>query len=105
MSFVLFSINLLSFMKLSRYLLYLIPMLSPISHTGNLSFSNTLKNYGHYVNLAVPDASIFKCFKQAFLLNMHSLFDRLVNQKEPTFQHIDTIKASTAMFDISDLEV
>lgn len=52
----------------------------------------------------VPDASKFTRFKQDFLLDLQSTFDRLVDLTEPICQKIDPSKASMALFDTSGIE-
>lgn len=53
----------------------------------------------------VPDASKFTRFKQDFLLDLQSLFDRLVDLTELICQRIDSAKSSMLLFDTSGIEV
>ena len=52
----------------------------------------------------VPDASKFTRFKQDFLSDLQSLFERLVDLTEPICHRIDTQKASMMLFDTSGIE-
>ena len=52
----------------------------------------------------VPDASKFTRFKQDFLPDLQSMFDRLVDLTEPICQKIDVQKASMVLFDTSGIE-
>ena len=52
----------------------------------------------------VPDASKFTRFKQGFLLDLQSMFDRLVTLTEPICQRINKEKASMPLFDASGIE-
>ena len=52
----------------------------------------------------VPDASKFTRFKQAFLPDLQSMFDKLVDLTEPICQQIDNTKASMLLFDTSGIE-
>ena len=67
-----------------------------------LKYSQELRDFcGLYV---VPDASKFTRFKQDFLSDLQSMFDRLVDLTEPICQHIDKQKASMMLFDTSGIE-
>ncbi len=52
----------------------------------------------------VPDASKITRFKQDFLLELHTLFEHLVDLSEPVCQAIDSSKADMAIFDSSGIE-
>jgi hypothetical protein len=52
----------------------------------------------------VPDASNFTRFKQAFLLDLQSMFDNLVDLSKPIFQTLDSSLASMTIFDTSGIE-
>ena len=52
----------------------------------------------------VPDDSKFTRFKQDFLTDLQTLFDRLVDLTEPICQQIDKHKASMVLFDTSGIE-
>lgn len=67
-----------------------------------LKFSQELREFCGFD--AVPDASKFTRFKQAFLLDLQSMFDRLVDLTEPICQKIDSHKASMTLFDTSGIE-
>ena len=67
-----------------------------------LSFSQELRDFCGFD--VVPDASKFTRFKQDFLPDLQSMFDRLVGLTEPICQRIDADKASMALFDISGIE-
>ena len=47
----------------------------------------------------VPDDSNFTRFKQDFLTDLQTLFDRLVDLTEPICQQIDKPTASMVLFD------
>lgn len=52
----------------------------------------------------VPDGSKFTRFKQDFLSDLQSMFDRLVNLTEPICQKLDFSLASMTIFDTSGIE-
>ena len=52
----------------------------------------------------VPDASKITRFKQDFLDDIHTVFERLVDLTEPICQVIDSAKADMAIFDSSGIE-
>jgi len=52
----------------------------------------------------VPDASKITRFKQDFLPDLQSFFDRLVDVTEPICQAIDAAKADMSIFDTSGIE-
>ena len=52
----------------------------------------------------VPDGSKFTRFKQDFLSDLQSMFDRLVNLTEPICQKLDPSLASMTIFDTSGIE-
>jgi transposase len=52
----------------------------------------------------VPDASKITRFKQDFLHDLQSVFDKLVDVTEPICQAIDSYKADMAIFDSSGIE-
>lgn len=67
-----------------------------------LKYSQELRNFcGFHI---VPDSSKFIRFKQDFLLDLQSLFDRLVNLTEPICQRIDPSKSAMLIFDTSGIE-
>ena len=67
-----------------------------------LKFSQELRDFCGFD--VVPDASKFTRFKQDFLPDLQSKFDRLVDLTEPICQRIDAGKASMALFDTSGIE-
>ena len=67
-----------------------------------LKYSQELRDFCGFHT--VPDASKFTRFKQEFLLDLLSLFDRLVDLTEPICQRIDADKASMVLFDTSGIE-
>lgn len=67
-----------------------------------LKYSQELRDFCGFE--VVPDASKFTRFKQDFLLDLQSMFDRLVDLTEPICQKIDTEKAAMAIFDTSGIE-
>ena len=67
-----------------------------------LKYSQELRDFCGFD--AVPDASKFTRFKQDFLLDLQSMFDRLVDLTEPICQRIDKHKASMLLFDTSGIE-
>ncbi len=67
-----------------------------------LKYSQELRDFCGFD--VVPDASKFTRFKQDFLLDLQSLFERLVDLTEPICQRIHTEKASMMLFDTSGIE-
>ena len=67
-----------------------------------LKYSQELRDFCGFDVL--PDASKFTRFKQDFLLDLQSLFDRLVDLTEPICQKIDAEKAAMLLFDTSGIE-
>ena len=67
-----------------------------------LKYSQELRDFCGFD--VVPDASKFTRFKQDFLLDLQSLFDRLVDLTEPICQKIDAEKAAMLLFDTSGIE-
>ena len=67
-----------------------------------LKFSQELRDFCGFS--VVPDASKFTRFKQHFLDDLQSLFNRLVDLTEPICQQIDAAKASMLLFDTSGIE-
>lgn len=67
-----------------------------------LKFSKELRDFCGFTR--VPDASRFTRFKQEFLMDLQSFFDRLVDITEPICQQIDPAKASMTIFDTSGIE-
>ena len=67
-----------------------------------LKYSQELRDFCGFD--VVPDASKFTRFKQDFLLDLQSMFDRLVDLTEPICQRIDKEKASMLLFDTSGIE-
>ena len=67
-----------------------------------LKYSRELRDFCGFD--AVPDASKFTRFKQDFLSDLQSVFDRLVDLTEPICQRIDKEKASMLLFDTSGIE-
>ena len=67
-----------------------------------LKYSQELRDFCGFD--VVPDASKFTRFKQDFLLDLQSMFDRLVDLTEPICQRIDKTKASMLLFDTSGIE-
>lgn len=66
-----------------------------------LKYSQELRDFCGFD--VVPDASKFTRFKQDFLPNLQSMFDRLVDLTEPVCQKIDAEKASIVLFDTSGI--
>lgn len=67
-----------------------------------LKYSQELRDFcGFDVD---PDASKFTRFKQDFLPDLQSMFDRLVDLTEPICQRINADKAAMALFDTSGIE-
>ncbi|MTI46329.1 MAG: transposase [Firmicutes bacterium] len=67
-----------------------------------LKFSKELREFCSFTN--VPDASRLTRFKQEFLSDLQSFFDRLVDITEPICQTINPAKASMTIFDTSGIE-
>ena len=67
-----------------------------------LKYSQELRDFCGF--LKVPDSSKFTRFKQDFLLDLQSVFDRLVDLTEPICQAIDSTKADMTIFDSSGIE-
>ncbi len=67
-----------------------------------LKYSQKLRDFCGFD--VVPDASKFTRFKQDFLLDLQSMFDRLVDLTEPICQRIDKEKASMLLFDTSGIK-
>lgn len=67
-----------------------------------LKYSQELRDFCGF--LKVPDASKFTRFKQDFLWDLQSMFDRLVDMTEPICQQIDANLASMTIFDTSGIE-
>ena len=67
-----------------------------------LKYSQELRGFCGFD--VVPDASKFTRFKQDFLLDLQSMFDRLVDLTEPICQQIDKEKASMLLFDTTGIE-
>lgn len=67
-----------------------------------LQYSKDLREFCGFTK--VPDASKITRFKQAFLDDLHVMFDNLVDLTEPICQAIDQEKASMTIFDSSGIE-
>lgn len=67
-----------------------------------LKYSQELRDFCGFD--VVPDASKFTRFKQDFLLDLQSMFDRLVDLTEPICQKLDPWLASMTIFDTSGME-
>ena len=67
-----------------------------------LKYSQELRDFCGFD--VVPDASKFTRFKQDFLLDLQSMFDRLVDLTEPICQKLDPWLASMSIFDTSGME-
>lgn len=67
-----------------------------------LKYSQELRDFCGFS--VVPDASKFTRFKQDFLLDLQSMFDRLADLTEPICQRIDKTKAAMLLFDTSGIE-
>jgi len=67
-----------------------------------LHYSQALREFCGFTK--VPDASKITRFKQDFLLDLQSVFDRLVDLTEPICQAIDAAKADITIFDSSGIE-
>jgi len=68
-----------------------------------LYYSKHLREFCGFVK--VPDASKITRFKQDFLSELQSVFDRLVDITEPICRAIDADKANMTIFDTSGFEV
>jgi len=67
-----------------------------------LRYSQHLREFCGFTK--VPDASKITRFKQDFLLDLQSVFDRLVDVTEPICQAVDREKADMTIFDCSGIE-
>ena len=67
-----------------------------------LHYSKALRDFCGFIK--VPDASKITRFKQDFLLDLQSVFDRLVDLTDPLCQAIDSEKADMTIFDSSGIE-
>ena len=67
-----------------------------------LHYSRHLREFCGFTK--VPDASKITRFKQDFLLDLQSVFDKLVDITEPIYQDIDNNLASMLLFDTSGIE-
>lgn len=67
-----------------------------------LHYSRPLREFCGFSK--VPDASKITRFKQDFLQDIQSVFDRLVDITEPICQAIDSAKANMTIFDSSGIE-
>ena len=67
-----------------------------------LKYSQELRDFCGFD--VVPDGSKFTRFKQDFLLDLQSMFDRLVDLTEPVCQKLDSALASMTIFDTSGIE-
>ena len=67
-----------------------------------LHYSKALREFCGFTK--VPDASKITRFKQDFLMDLQSVFDRLVDMTEPICQAIDSGKADMCIFDSSGIE-
>lgn len=67
-----------------------------------LHYSKHLRDFCGFTK--VPDASKITRFKQDFLSDLQSVFDKLVDQTEPICQAIDSVKADMTIFDSSGIE-
>ena len=67
-----------------------------------LHYSKELRNFCGFSK--VPDASKITRFKQDFLSDLQSVFDKLVDVTEPICQAIDSSKADMTIFDSSGIE-
>ena len=67
-----------------------------------LKYSQELRDFCGFD--VVPDGSKFTRFKQDFLLDLQSMFDRLVDLTEPICQKLDPSLASMTIFDTSGIE-
>ena len=67
-----------------------------------LKYSQELRDFCGFD--VVPDGSKFTRFKQDFLSDLQSMFDRLVDLTEPICQNLDPALASMTIFDTSGIE-
>lgn len=67
-----------------------------------LHYSRHLREFCDFTK--VPDASKITRFKQDFLLDLQSVFDKLVDITEPICRDIDNNLASMLLFDTSGIE-
>lgn len=67
-----------------------------------LNYSKNLRDFCGFSK--VPDAYKFTRFKQDFLLDLQSMFHKLVDLTEPICQNIDNHKASMTIFYTSGIE-
>jgi len=67
-----------------------------------LHYSKPLREFCGFTK--VPDASKITRFKQDFLVDLQSVFERLVDVTEPVCQAIDADKADMTIFDSSGIE-
>ena len=67
-----------------------------------LHYSQSLREFCGFTK--VPDASKITRFKQDFLLDLQSVFERMVDITEPICQAIDAEKADMTIFDCSGIE-
>ena len=67
-----------------------------------LKYSQELRDFCGFD--VVPDASKFTRFKQDFLMDLQSMFDRMVDLTEPICQKLDPSLASMTLFDTSGIE-
>lgn len=67
-----------------------------------LKYSKPLREFCGFTK--VPDASKITRFKQDFLMDLQSVFDKLVDLTEPICQAIDSAKADMTIFDTSGME-
>jgi hypothetical protein len=67
-----------------------------------LKYSKVLREFCGFDK--VPDTSKLTRFKQDFLMDLQSLFDKLVDVTEPICQNIDKEYASMTIFDTSGIE-
>ena len=67
-----------------------------------LNYSKPLRDFCGFDK--VPDASKITRFKQDFLSDLQSVFDKLVDITEPICQSIDSSKADMTIFDSSGIE-
>ena len=67
-----------------------------------LCYSKPLREFCGFSK--VPDASKITRFKQDFLYDLQTVFDRLVDLTEPVCQAIDSAKADMTIFDSSGIE-
>jgi hypothetical protein len=67
-----------------------------------LHYSQSLKNFCGFTK--IPDAAKITRFKQNFLPELQTVFERLVDLTEPICQAIDPVKADMTIFDSSGIE-